>query len=96
LALTLQGLVSLAESASIEQRLAKLGLQLFHLQTDVASLKTAAVSSDLEALGQGLLASVAQSLKAAAGGKGEDSETAQRALRKLFTLARLAEAEAAP
>jgi DNA repair exonuclease SbcCD nuclease subunit len=96
LALTLKGFVSLAESASIEKRLARLAPQLFHLQTDVASLKTAAVSSDLEALGQGVLASVAQRLKAAGGGKGEDAETAQRALRKLFTLARLAQAEAAP
>jgi DNA repair exonuclease SbcCD nuclease subunit len=96
LALTLEGLVSLGEFASIERRLARLGPQLFDLQTDTSSLKTEAVHSDLDALGPGLLGTVAQRLKAVADGSGEDAATAQRALRKLFTLARRAEAEGGP
>ncbi len=95
LALTLAGLVSLAEFAAIEQRLARLAPQLFHLQTDTAALTTEAAISDLEALGPGVLGTVAQRLKAAADGKGEDAATAQRALRKLFALAHGAQAEGA-
>jgi DNA repair exonuclease SbcCD nuclease subunit len=96
MALTLEGLVSLGEFAAIEQRLAKLAPQLFHLQTDANVLQTEAAVADLDALGPGVLGTVAQRLKAAADGSGEDAATAQRALRKLFALARRAEAEGAP
>ncbi len=96
MALTLEGLVSLGEFAVIGQRLAKLAPQLFHLQTDANALQTEAAVADLDALGPGVLGSVAQRLKSAADGGGEDSETAQRALRKLFALARRAEVEGAP
>ena len=95
IALTLEGLVSLGEYASIEQRLAMLAPQLFHLQIDTAALETEAATSDLDALGPGVLGTVAQRLKAAADGHGEQAATAQRALRKLFALARRAEAEGA-
>jgi len=91
LALTLEGLVSLGEFAAIEQGLARLAPQLFHLQTDTNALQTEAAVADLDALGPGVLGTVAERLKAAAGGSGEDAATAQRALRKLFALARLAE-----
>jgi hypothetical protein len=95
LALALEGEVSLGEFAAIERRLAKLGPQLFDLQHDTSALRTEAAASDLDALGGGMLGTVAQRLRAGAAGSGEEAAAAQRALRKLFTLARQAEAEGA-
>ncbi len=95
LSITLQGLVSLGEFAALEQRLARLAPQLFYLQTDATALETEAAAIDLDALGPGVLCAIAQRLKAQGEGSGEDAATAQRALRKLFALARRAEAEGA-
>ena len=92
LALTLDGLVSLSEFASIEQRLSKLGPQLFHLQCDAGALETEAAASDLEMLSSGVLGTVAVRLKAVTDGGGGEAAVANRALRKLFALARRAEA----
>ena len=87
--------VRLLRSSVLLRRLAKLAPQLFHLQSDTDALKTEAATADLDALGAGVLGTVAQRLKAASELSGEDAATAQRALRKLFALARRAEAEGA-
>jgi hypothetical protein len=92
LSLKLDGAVALAEFAAIEQRLAKLSPRLFHLESDLAGLKTFAAESDLSAMSSDALAGVAQKLKSTADKGGEDGAQAQRALRKLFSLARRVEA----
>ncbi len=70
--LKLDGMVTLAERAAIEARLAQLATQVFHLQTDLTALRAETAASDLEALGSGVLGTVAERLKGAAGGGGED------------------------
>ena len=92
----LDGLVTLAERAVIEARLAQLATQVFHLEADLADVHAEAAASDLEALGSGVLGSVAERLKAAAEGEGADAQVAERALRKLFALARRAQGGGAP
>lgn len=92
MALNLEGSVSLAEFARIEEHLAKLAPQLFHLAPDLARVQTYAADSDIDELGSGTLAVVAARLKGLAAAKSEDSEVAARALRKLFALARRIEA----
>jgi hypothetical protein len=94
--LQLDGLVTLAEFARTEARLGKLATQLFHLQPDLAGLQTEAAASDLEALGSGVLGTVAERLGAKVDGGGAEAAVAARALRKLFALARRAEAGSAP
>lgn len=94
LALELQGLVPLAERAVIEDRLGKLAPQLFHLVCNLGGLATFATSEDVEALGSPVLAEIAQRLKVAADSEGADGAVAQRALHRLFALARQCEAEA--
>ncbi|MEI9902038.1 MAG: metallophosphoesterase [Hyphomicrobium sp.] len=94
LALELQGLVSLSTRAAIEDRLARLAPQLFHLACDFTGLETYAADADVEALGSPVLADIAQRLKAAAEDGGADAPHAQRALRRLFALARSCAAEA--
>jgi len=91
LALELQGLVPLAESARIEERLTKLEPHLFHLARDLKGLATFAAADDIEALGSPVLADIAQRLKLAGEEGGASAAVAQRALRRLFTLARQAE-----
>jgi len=90
--LKLDGSATLAARAAIEARIAQLATQVFHLQADLAGLNTEAAASDLEALGSGVLGTVAQRLKDAAEGGTEDAQVAERALRKLFALARRVEA----
>lgn len=90
--LSLAGSVSLAEFARIDDRLAKLGSQLFHLAPDLSGVQTFAAGSDIDALGSGILATVATRLKGMAESPTEDREVAARALRKLFAIARSAEA----
>jgi DNA repair exonuclease SbcCD nuclease subunit len=90
--LRLEGLATLDQRTAIEARLSQLASQVFHLDADLAGLHTQAAESDLDALGSGVLGTVAQRLKTAAESGGADSEVAERALRKLFALARRAEA----
>jgi hypothetical protein len=90
--LGLDGHVTLSERAAIEARLSQLATGVFHLAADLGDLHVAAAASDLEALGSGVLGTVAQRLKAAAAGGGAEGETAEQALRKLFALARRAQA----
>ena len=92
MALRLEGSVSLAEFARIEERLAKIAPQLFHLAPDLARVQTFAADTDIEELGSGMLATVAARLKGIAATPSEDSEAAARALRKLFAIARRIEA----
>lgn len=94
LSLELQGLVPLAERAAIEDRLGRLAPQLFHLACNLSGLATFTTSEDVEALGSPALAEIAQRLKAAADAGGADGAVAQRALHRLFALARQCEAEA--
>ncbi len=96
IALKLEGLITLAEFAIIEQQLAGLAPRLFHLERDLGALQTYAADSDLAAMRSDALAKVAQRLKAVADGKGEDGAQAGRALRKLFLLARRVEAGGRP
>jgi DNA repair exonuclease SbcCD nuclease subunit len=91
-ALKLEGVVTLAEFALIEQRLAGLAPRLFHLERDLGALQTYAADSDLAAMRSDALAKVAHRLKALADGEGEEGAQAGRALRKLFLLARRVEA----
>jgi DNA repair exonuclease SbcCD nuclease subunit len=92
IALKLEGIAALAEFARIEERLSRLALQIFHLESDLSELHTHAAASDLEALESGVLGTVARRLKAKADEKGEEAAAAALALRKLFALARRAEA----
>lgn len=92
IALKLEGVVTLAEFAAIEQRLTRLAPRIFHLERDLAGLETFAADSDLAAMNSEVLAGVARRLKARAAGEGEESAQAARALRKLFALARKVEA----
>jgi hypothetical protein len=64
---------------------------VFFLEADLTELHAAAAASDLEALGSGVLGTVAQRLKATAEGGDKDARIAERALRKLFALARRAQ-----
>jgi len=90
--LQLTGDVALAELSAIEERLGALKPQLFHLEADLSGLHAHAGTSDMEVLGGGALASVAERLKAKAEGAGEDAAVAELALRKLFALARRVDA----
>lgn len=92
IALTLEGHVSLAEFAEAEQRLERLAPQLFHLERDLDGLKTLAAESDVAAMNSEVLAAVARRLKTRAESGAEDGRHAERALRKLFALARRVEA----
>ena len=80
IALKLEGLVTLAEFALIEQRLAGLAPRLFHLERDLAALQTLAADSDLAAMSSDVLAEVAHRLKALAEGEGEDERASGGAL----------------
>jgi DNA repair exonuclease SbcCD nuclease subunit len=90
--LSLDGHVTLSQRAAIEAQLAQLATEVFHLGTDLGGLHVAAAASDLDALGGGALGTVAQRLRSAAESGGAESEAAERALRKLFALARRAQA----
>lgn len=92
LALELSGALPMAELASVEERLARLGPQLFHLAADLDGIATFTAPADLEALSSPALAEIAQRLRAAADRNDADAPVAERALRRLFALARQAEA----
>jgi len=92
MALELSGVVTLAEFAQIEARLGELALDIFHLASDTAALDAVAATSDLEALSAPVLGEIATRLKGMAEGSGDDAAVARRALRRLFALARQAEA----
>jgi hypothetical protein len=94
LALELSGTLVMAELASLEARLGRLRPQLFHLAADLAGVATFAAAADLEALNSPALSDIAQRLKARAEQGGSDAAVASRALRRLFALARQAEAGA--
>lgn len=94
LALELAGTVPLTVLARIEERLGKLAPQLFHLAPDMRGVSAYADAADLEALSSPVLAEIAQRLKAASERDGGDAAVAGRALRRLFALARQAEAGA--
>jgi DNA repair exonuclease SbcCD nuclease subunit len=87
----LTGTVPLAELARIEERLAKLSPQLFHLTSDTSGITAYAAVADLEALSSPALSEIAQRLKATAEQGGAEAAVANRALRRLFSLARQAE-----
>lgn len=92
MALELSGVVTLAEFAQIEARLGELALDIFHLASDTAALDAVAATSDLQALSAPVLGEIATRLKGMAEGSGDDAAVARRALRRLFALARQAEA----
>ncbi|MEI9900294.1 MAG: metallophosphoesterase [Hyphomicrobium sp.] len=96
MALELSGSVSLAAFAQVEERLQRLARHLFHLAADTRRVTTYADRSDLEALGSGALGDIAGRLRAAAEGGGEEAKVADRALRRLFFLARQTQAEGRP
>jgi hypothetical protein len=92
LSLKLEGDVTLADFAEIEQRLGKLAPQLFHLEPNLSGLGAHAGASDLDALQSGVLGTVAQRLRQTAEGAGADAAVAAHALRMLYALARRTEA----
>ena len=91
-ALELSGTVPLAELARIEERLGRLAPQLFHLAFDMGSIASFADAADLSSLSSPALGEIAQRLKATSEAGGSDAAVAGRALRRLFALARQAEA----
>ena len=93
LALQLTGTVALIELVRIEERLSKLAPQLFHLASDTSGVSAYADAADLEALNSPVLSDIAQRLKATSEQGGAEAAVAHRALRRLFALARQAEAE---
>jgi hypothetical protein len=96
MSLDLAGSVPLAELARIEERLGRLRPRLFHLGYDAGKVSAFADASDLEALGSPALSDIARRLKAAAEQGGEEAAVADRALRRLFALARQGETGARP
>ncbi|HEY8248429.1 MAG TPA: DNA repair exonuclease [Hyphomicrobium sp.] len=94
LALQLTGTAALIELVRIEERLSKLAPQLFHLAPDLSGVSAYADAADLEALNSPVLSDIAQRLKATAEQGGAEAAVANRALRRLFALARQAEARA--
>ena len=92
LSLQLAGTVAMTELGRIEERLGQLGPQLFHLAFDTIGITAYADVADLEALASPALSEIAQRLKAASEQDGAEAAIAQRALRRLFALARQAEA----
>lgn len=92
LALDLSGTLAMAELASVEERLGKLGPQLFHLAADLGGVATFADAADIDALSSPVLADIAVRLKSTAEHGGVEAVVARRALCRLFALARQAEA----
>ena len=90
----LTGIAALTELVRIEERLGKLAPQLFHLAPDLSGVSAYADAADLEALNSPVLSDIAQRLKATAEQGGGEAAVANRALRRLFALARQAEAGA--
>jgi hypothetical protein len=90
--LELSGAVSIAELARIEERLSRLGPRLFHLAYDMSAVSAFADSADLSSLSSPALGEIAQRLKAKSEAGDGDAAVASRALRRLFALARQAEA----
>ncbi len=93
LSLQLAGTVAMTELGCIEERLGQLAPQLFHLAFDTSGITAYADVADLAALASPSLGEIAQRLKAASERDGAEAAIAQRALRRLFALARQAEAE---
>ncbi len=82
----------MTELGRIEERVSRLGPQLFHLAFDTSGITAYADVADLEALASPALSEIAQRLKAKSEQDGAEAAIAQRALRRLFALARQAEA----
>jgi hypothetical protein len=78
--------------ARIEERLGKLAPRLFHLAFDLSGVAAFADAADLASLNSPALGDIAQRLKAMSETGGSDAAVAGRALRRLFALARQAEA----
>lgn len=93
LSLQLTGTVAMTELSRIEEQLGQLGPQLFHLAVDTSGITAYADVADLEALASPALGEIARRLKAASEQDGAEAAIAQRALRRLFALARQAETE---
>jgi hypothetical protein len=91
LSLQLAGTVAMTELGRIEERLGQLAPQLFHLAFDTSGITAYADVADLAALASPALSEIAQRLKAASERDGAEAAIAQRALRRLFALARQAE-----
>ncbi|CAN1722378.1 DNA repair exonuclease [Hyphomicrobium sp. 1Nfss2.1] len=91
--LELSGAVPMAELARIDGKLAELTPRLFHLFADMSGVTAFADAADLAALDSPALGEIAQRLKASSENGGADAAVAGRALRRLFALARQAEAE---
>lgn len=92
ISMELSGAVSLAERARIEERLSALAPRLFHLAADLSDVVAYADAADLSSLSSPALAEIAQTLKEKSEEGGADAAIAARALRRLFALARQAEA----
>jgi DNA repair exonuclease SbcCD nuclease subunit len=92
MSLELSGTVPLDELARIEERLGKLAPRLFHLAVDLSGVAAFADAADLASLNSPALGDIAQRLKAMSEAGGSDATFAGRALRRLFALARQAEA----
>ncbi len=92
MALDLSGAAPLAELARIEERLRAMSLRLFHLASDTSAVSAFADESDLSSLASPVLAEIAQRLKQRSETSDGDAAVAARALRRLFALARQAEA----
>ncbi len=91
MSLDLMGVVPLIELARIEERLARLAPQLFHLAADTQGISAFADAGDLASLSSPALADIAHRLKATVDAGGAEAAVASRALRRLFALARQAE-----
>jgi DNA repair exonuclease SbcCD nuclease subunit len=92
--LELSGAVPITALARIEERLAKLAPRVFHLAYDMSLVDAFADAADLSSLSSPALGEIAQRLKARSESGDSDAGAASRALRRLFALARQAEAGA--
>ncbi|MDH4982684.1 DNA repair exonuclease [Hyphomicrobium sp. D-2] len=86
--LQLSGGVTLAEFVAIEARLSALEPALFHLNVNRETLNIVAAETDLGSIATPVLADIAQRLKLASEAGGDTASVAQRALHRLFSLAR--------
>ena len=94
MSLVLKGALPLAEFARIEERLEALAPRLFHLAPDLRELSSFTDVGGLQALHSPALSEIAARLKQAGSEGTVAPAVAERALRRLFTLARQAEARA--
>ncbi len=94
LELRLEGELSLSDDAELDERLEHLAARLFYLRRRSDGLQLSPRENELRALGDDVLEAVAERLAGImSSGEAREAVTAERAMRRLFTLARASDRE---